>query len=313
MVKLVLGIACAFGASTLYSLGIALQATAARQEPAERHLRPSLFIGLLQRARWLAGTALTIIGWPLQLLALVFAPLLVVQPALALGLLVLVGIAERVLAERPGRREKVAMATIVVAVVGIAASGPRNSSGHPHAVQLTLLLVGLGVVAAVPYLLSWMGREAPAWTMLGAGLGYAWSGIATKLCEEGLRHGRLLIGLLWALSTGGASAVGALSEMSALQARPAIQVAPVVFVTQTVVPIAAAPLLLGERFPHDPLRGAALALSIAALVGAAAALARSPLLLGLMEAEASSLASETTANPREFNQPASRSSEAAAS
>ena len=312
MVKVLLGIAAAFGASTLYSLGIALQATAAREQPAERHLRPSLLIGLLQRARWLAGTALTMLGWPLQLLALVFAPLIVVQPALALGLLVLVAIAERVLAERPGRRERLAMAAILVAVAGIAAVGPGNGGGHPHGLQLTALLVGLGAVAAVPYLLSWFGKEAPTWTMLGAGLGYAWSGIATKLCEEGFRHGHPLIGLLWAVSTGGASAVGALSEMSALQARPAIQVAPVVFVTQTVVPIVAAPLFLGERFPHSPLRGAALAACILVIV-AAAALARSPLLLKLMEREASSLSSETASSPRPASQPASRSSEAAAS
>ena len=45
--------------------------------------------------------------------------------------------------------------------------------------------------------------------------------------------------------------------MSALQSRPAIQVAPVVFVTQTIVPVALAPLLFGERFSATPLGGRA--------------------------------------------------------
>ena len=55
--------------------------------------------------------------------------------------------------------------------------------------------------------------------------------------------------------------------MSALQSRPAIQVAPVVFVTQTLVPVVLAPLLLGERFSDTPLGGIPLALSLAVLLG----------------------------------------------
>ena len=53
--------------------------------------------------------------------------------------------------------------------------------------------------------------------------------------------------------------------MSALQSRPAIQVAPVVFVTQTLVPVVLAPLLLGERFSDTPLGG----IPLGALAGAA--------------------------------------------
>ena len=91
--------------------------------------------------------------------------------------------------------------------------------------------------------------------MLGAGLAFAWSGVATKLASDDLARQHLLAAGLWALSTAVASGVGVLSEMSALQARPAIQVAPVVFVTQTVVPVVLAPLLLGERFSDTPLGG----------------------------------------------------------
>ena len=82
---------------------------------------------------------------------------------------------------------------------------------------------------------------------------------------------------------GHASAIAALSEMSALQSRPAIQVAPVVFVIQTAMPVALAPMLLGERFTSTPLSGVPLALSLAVLIAAAAVLARSPLLTNLYE------------------------------
>src|ERR1700692_4893193 len=103
MGELVLGIAAAVGASTFYSLGIALQAMDAREAPHEVHLRIALFTGLLRRARWLAGTGLSMLGWPLQVLALLLAPLVVVQPALAAGLLALMFVGERMLGERPGR------------------------------------------------------------------------------------------------------------------------------------------------------------------------------------------------------------------
>ena len=95
--------------------------------------------------------------------------------------------------------------------------------------------------------------------MLGAGLGFAWSGVATKLASDDLSQGHLGLAIAWGLSTAAASGVGVLSEMSALQSRPAIQVAPVVFVTQTVVPVVLAPLLLGERFADTPLGGVPLA------------------------------------------------------
>src|SRR5205807_8464522 len=100
MVDLVLGIGAAVGASSLYSLGIALQAMDAREAPHEEHLRLALVWGLLRRARWLAGTGLSILGFPLQLVALLLAPLVVVQPSLAAGLLVLMILGDRLLGER---------------------------------------------------------------------------------------------------------------------------------------------------------------------------------------------------------------------
>ena len=90
MVDLMLGIVAAIGASVFYSLGIALQAMDAKEAPHEEHLRLALVWGLVRRGRWMLGTGLSILGWPLQVIALLLAPLVVVQPALAAGLLVLV-------------------------------------------------------------------------------------------------------------------------------------------------------------------------------------------------------------------------------
>jgi drug/metabolite transporter (DMT)-like permease len=313
MVDLILGIVAAVGASVLYSLGVALQAMDAKRTPHTEHLHPALALNLLRRARWLAGTGLSMLGWPLQVVALLLVSLVIVQPTMAVGLLVLLYFGERMLDERAGRREYLAICAIVIGVAGIAATGPGRSTTHTNNLTVTLVLVGLGLLTLLPYLVNRVRRPAASLTMVAAGLGFAWSGVATKLFSDDLSQGRLWFALAWALSTAAASAVAALSEMSALQMRPAIQVAPVVFVTQTVVPVVLAPLLLGEDFSSTPLGGVPLSISLAVLVVGAAALARSPLLTNLfevgggtggvlIEGEAMSEPSGSTESPSERSQ-----------
>jgi hypothetical protein len=308
MVKLLLGIAAAVGASSLYSLGVALQAMEAKQTSHEHHLRLALAFSLLHRTRWLLGTGLSILGWPLQVVALLLAPLAVVQPALAAGLLVLMLLAQRMLHEHAGRREYLAMAAILLGVLGAAVTAPDRSTSHSDNLALTLVLVGLGVAGLAPYALQALGRRWTSLTMVGGGMCFAWSGVATKLASDDLANGRLLRAGIWGLSTAVASAAGLLTEASALQSRPAIQVAPVVFVTQTVVPVVLAPLLLNERFGATPWGGVPLVASLTLLVAGAALLVRSPLLLALMEGDPVSEPSGSTPSPSRPTQAMMRSS-----
>jgi hypothetical protein len=284
MVDLVLGIGAAVGASAFYSLGIALQALDAREAPHEEHLRVALVWGLLRRARWLAGTGLSILGWPLQVLALLLAPLVVVQPALAAGLLVLMFVAQRMLGEHAGRYEYLAMSAIVIGVIGAGLTAPPRSDSHTsEELTIAIVLSALAITSLLPYLLRAIHRSPASVTMIGAGLSFAWSGVATKLASDDLAQGHLLAAGAWGVGTAIASAIGLLSEASALQSRPAIQVAPVVFVTQTIIPVVLAPLLLGESFDATPFGGVPLSCSLALLVLGAALLARSPLLTNLLE------------------------------
>jgi drug/metabolite transporter (DMT)-like permease len=282
--ELVLGIMAAMGASSLYSLGVALQAMDAKQTPRHEYLRLGLARNLVKRGRWLLGTGLSLLGWPLQLLALSMAPLVVVQPAMAAGLLVLLVAGERMLGERAGRREHLAVGAILVGVLGAALCAPPHTNAQASDAVLAIVLSVLGVASLLPYIvLRFSRRPAAMLTIVGAGLAYGWSGVATKLASDNLAYGFLWVAVAWGLATAAASAIAALSEMSALQSRPAIQVAPVVFVIQTAVPVALAPVLLGEHFTETPLSGAPLAVSLAILMAGAVMLARSPLLLALME------------------------------
>jgi hypothetical protein len=298
MLKLVLGIAAAVGASMLYSLGVALQAMDAKRAPQREYLRLGLARDLIKRGRWLLGTGLSLLGWPLQLLALSLAPLVVVQPAMAAGLVVLLMVSERMLGERAGRREHLAVSAIVVGVLGAALCAPPHTTSQVSDATIAIVLGVLGVASLLPYIMMRLSRRPPATiAMASAGLAYGWTGVATKLASDNLHYGFIWIAVAWGLATAAISAIAALSEMSSLQSLPAIQVAPVVFVTQTAIPVALAPVLFGEHFTETPLSGVLLAASLLVLIAGAATLARSPLLLALMAGEGERVSEDSDSAP----------------
>ena len=284
---MVLGIAAATGAATLYSLGFAIQAIDAKQAPHEEHLRLALAWNLIRRGRWLAGSGLSLLGWPLQITAVLLAPLVVVQPTLAVGLLVLLFFAQKILGEHAGRYEHVAMGAIMAGIIGAGLTAPHLSTSYAsERLPIMIIMGALAIASILPYLLRLIGHTPTIVTMVSAGMALAWCGVATKLVADALAHGHPIHAIFWGISAAIAAGVGALSEMSALQSRPAIQVAPVSIVTQTVIPIMLAPLLFGEHFNTTPLEGIPLTISLVVLVAGAAMLARSPLLLALMEKQA---------------------------
>jgi drug/metabolite transporter (DMT)-like permease len=100
-----LGVLVAITTAVANAFAVVLQAGEDRRTPPSQSGRPSLLIGLAHRPRWLAGTGLMIVAWPLHVLALALAPITVVQPLLSSSQLVLLGMARVKLRERVGSRE----------------------------------------------------------------------------------------------------------------------------------------------------------------------------------------------------------------
>jgi drug/metabolite transporter (DMT)-like permease len=265
MPDLVAGLACACAASALFDIGVALQALEARETRAGSALSPRLLGDLVQRRRWLAGTLIAVAGWPLHVAALTLAPLSVVQPALAVGLLLLLALGERVLGERVGPREIVAVAAIVVGVAGMAWAAPAHASTHAGPGRVAPALALIGAVAVAPYVLRRRVAGGSVLVAVAAGTAYAFTGISSKLIADYLGSGSWAALALWAPLTGAVAALGLLSEMSALQRRPATQVVPIVFVFQICVPVGLAPFLGGESWAATPLGGLALLAFLAAV------------------------------------------------
>jgi hypothetical protein len=300
MASVVLGVAAAVAASGLYNAGVALQSLEARSVSSRHSLRLSLLRHLAGRGRWIAGTFLTLLAWPLHVAALLIAPLTLVQPALAAGLLLLLAIGIGVLGESVGKRELAGVLAIVVGMAGLAWAAPTRSTAHADAPTLALALAGLGAAALAPYVLRWVRPGRPTASViaaLSAGVAFSWTGLTTKLFSDAVASGTWLFLFPWLAATALASGVAVLSEMTALQTRPVTQVAPVVFVVQTLVPVLLAPFLTGEAWSSTPFQGAALAVSLATVAVGAAALTSSSIVGALLSPEATSSRTGTADSP----------------
>jgi drug/metabolite transporter (DMT)-like permease len=284
MPEVALGLAAACGASVLYDLGIALQALDARRVPVEHALRPSLLARLARRRRWLIATAIALAGYPMQILALGLAPLTVVQPALAAGLLLLLALGARMLGEPVGRREIAATAAIVVGVGGIAVVAPERTTDHAGAIGLALPLSALALAALAPVALRESRLAAGPAVAIAAGCAFAWTGIAAKLVSDELAAGRGAVALVWLTASGAVALVGLLGEMTALQRMPVTRVAPLVFVTQVVLPVLIAPVVAGEGWGGTPARSASLVAMLALVAAGSVALCRSRAVAGMIGA-----------------------------
>lgn len=277
-----LGIVSAVGASLLYNTSIALQALEAREVPGEHSLRLSLIGKLVRNRRWLGATALGLAGWPLEIVALLLAPLTVVQPCLASGLILLLWLGAKRLGEAPGKREFVAVAAIVAGVGGVAWAAPERTTDHAGTVAVAVALVLVAIPVLAPYALRPRIRHSPhrgrgevGWArvvgtlmVVSAGCGYAWTAIASKLLTDELATGALVVAAVWLGTAAASEGLALLSEMSALQRRPATHVAPMMFAVQILIPVLLAPLIFAESWGGTPLGGVALVAFMAlAVVG----------------------------------------------
>jgi drug/metabolite transporter (DMT)-like permease len=275
---LALGFALALAAACCYETGYALQAIEARRAPAERALRPSLMAHLIQRPIWVGATGLSLLGWPLQIFALAHAPLTLVQPVLALGLVLLLVLGVRVLGEQVGRREMAAVALIIVSVAVFAWAAPREPGEVERSAGLVVALGILAMATVLPYAIKLIGRSTYPMLLLVASAGAAdgMAAFVAKIVAQDATEGALLAVVAWAALVAAVVIVGVVSESTALQKFAATRVAPTVLVMQIVIPVVLAPLVGGEGWGNTPLGGVVLVSALVTVALGAGLLASSP-------------------------------------
>jgi drug/metabolite transporter (DMT)-like permease len=286
--ELALGFALALAAACCYETGYALQAIEARKAPAERALKPSLMTHLVRRPLWVGATGLSLLGWPLQIFALAHAPLTLVQPTLALGLLLLLVLGVRILGEHVGPREIGAVVLIIASVGVFAWAAPREVGEVERGAGLIIALALLATVTVLPYAIKVIGRSRYPMLLLVASAGAAdgMAAFVAKIVAQDATEGALLAVAAWASLVAIVVIVGVVSESTALQQFAATRVAPTVLVMQIVIPVVLAPLVGGEGWSDTPLGGAVLVMALVTVALGAGLLASSPAVAQLAVGEA---------------------------
>src|SRR3954466_5322251 len=181
MSSVVAGVALAAVASVLFNRAIVIQAQEAREVHRDPGVHLGLLLRLLRRRRWLLGTLLGLLAFPLQTIALLWAPLTAVQPADAAGLLVLLFLGARLLHERVGRRELLAVVAIIVGIVVMTIAAPKRHVTQVDSSEVLLPMGGVAAVALAPLLLRRrVGADSMA-VVLGAGFAFALGAFCAKI------------------------------------------------------------------------------------------------------------------------------------
>jgi drug/metabolite transporter (DMT)-like permease len=249
---IVLGLAAAF------VLGIASVADqrSTKRVKTRRNLSPRIFLDLVRQPLWIASIGGTVVGFALQVLALHYGPLALVEPLLVCDLVfaVLISGAQR------HRFDPKLMGGVVATAAGVAGFLviARPTNGHATVGFLVVLPLAAGLAAAVAGCLMVAGRTTgiirPLALALACGICYGVAAFLIKLVVSPTGHGLAGIFTDWpiyALIIVGP--LGFLLNENAFQQGTLISpVMSIITVCDPLISIALAALWLDERLSSTP-------------------------------------------------------------
>ncbi|HEY2543123.1 MAG TPA: hypothetical protein VGH92_08725 [Gaiellaceae bacterium] len=254
-----LGLVAALVASALFNVGIALQGIEARSAPKKLSLRVSLLVQLFRSRRWVLGWILGVVGIVPQVVAFANAPFVVVQPALASGLLILLFIGSRLFGEHVGALEIVGVCAIIGGVALVAWGAPPHTEAHRSGPAVIAVVAGLAAIGFWPFVVRGTRWDTGMGAIVASGAGFAASNVATKLLSDDIGSGHYTPAIVWSavgLITGIAATI---TGMTAFQRRNATTVVPVSTAVQTFLPILLEPFFLREHWGAATLDGVPIA------------------------------------------------------
>lgn len=271
--QLMIGVGASLGAALLLSAGTVLQALEARLVEHHHGLKMSMLGRLARRRRWVIGTVIGYLAFPLQLLALAHAPLIVVQPLHACGLLLLLIAGVRLLSEHVHFPEAAGACAIACGIALVSWASPRGPDRPDSSLELVALTVGLLVVSMAPYLIARQrGRRA---VTLSAALGFAAANMAVKGISDRLAAHDYPVAVAYLALAAIGSGIGVLSQMTAFQRHRAVEVVQLTFSIPTFLPALLGLAVLRERWGTAPASGVPFAFGMVVLLAGTAAVSRS--------------------------------------
>ncbi len=250
-----LAIVLAVAAALIFGVASVADQRSTKRVKQRKALSPRIFLDLMRQPLWLASIGGTVIGFALQVLALKYGPLALVQPLLVCDLIFAVLINSYL----RRRWDSVLIGGVVVTAVGVAAflAIARPSNGRSSVGFLVVLPLAAGLLAAVAGCLTIARRSEnlrPLALALACGINYGVAAFLVKLVVSDVTGG--LPGLLtdwpiYALAVVGP--LGFLLNENAFQQGTLIApVLAIITVCDPLISIALAALWLNERLNSSP-------------------------------------------------------------
>lgn len=267
--QLYIAVPAALGAAASFGLTAVLQHHATRRVPRHGALRPSLLFDLIREPIWVTSIVANVAGIGLQVVALVYAPLVLVQPLLVMGLVFAVLSGSALARHRPDR---VLLLGAGCCVAGLAAfllvARPTGGGGRLELDEVLPLAVGLAVVLGICLMVASraVGEMRALSLALGCGVLYGVTAGLIKIVGEQFAEGLLVPFQHWTLyAVCVIGPIGFLLNQNAYQAEAvAAPALAVITTTDPLIAIGIGRLWLGEniRLGAAAVTGEVLALGV---------------------------------------------------
>ncbi|MET0453643.1 MAG: DMT family transporter [Mycobacterium sp.] len=284
-------------AAVCMAIGIVVRQRATMDVPADESVSTRMFVTLVRRPIWWAGTGVAVAGYGFQALALVKGSLILVQPLLVSALLFALPLSARLAGRRVTRREWLwaGLLTLSLALfVLLARPGPPDKTAS---VAVSAIVgVGCAVLIVGCVLIARRLEGSPRAVLFAVGVGVLFGVVAvlTKIVMH-LLNERGAMGLLatpapYALVLLGV--VATLLQQSAFHAGALQTSVPTMLVLEPVVAVVLGAVLLGEELDVGGYELIALVIAVAAMTAATFSLGRGE---GAYEAELEMAAARSAA------------------
>ncbi|KQB87194.1 DMT family transporter [Corynebacterium lowii] len=275
-----LAILFALASALTIAWGTVVRHRIAEEAPADGSLKGSPFWNAISRPLWWAGTGTALLGYGLQVVALGFGTLLVVQPILVLSLMFTLPLSARYDGRRLSTAE-MGWAGLLTAAVAVLVILGKPQAGNPHPPLerwIPAFLVGAVVLILIERLAQRQIRREKALLLgivTGALFGYV--AVLSKAVVDVFLQGSFL-GLLTSWETYGLIAgatLGTIVQQYSFNAGALKNSLPAMTITEPIVAFSLGYAVLGEHFQvNTPLGWSLMGLALLAMIVSTVVLSR---------------------------------------
>lgn len=243
----------------------------------------TVFTAFATNKPWLIAIGISLVGGAFYSVAILLAPISVVQPIVASGVALLAYLAIKNLGEKPGKADLYA---IGVTILGVILIGVSLAEGIPpeadHDPVVLWIFAGVVVLVAiiVPFLMRGGGNRQAAGLGISVGLLFGIAAIFARLMlldwsnQFSARGVSVLFVSIFLIGWALTMIPAFIMLQAALQRGMAVVVVPIVAGLSQLIPILGGMIALNEPFPESGVLTAVRILAFALILGATVVLAR---------------------------------------